>query len=91
MLDKFLFDLAPGWALAFDRNQWILLRRRNSRTERGWKPVRFIGTTKTILLRVLRESGVSMTKPAECELAAMPENFCDWLDSHMDNRREGER
>jgi hypothetical protein len=78
MTDRHLFDLASGWALGFDDNQWILLRRRNFRTQRGWKPVSFIATNKTILLRVLRESAVQPTPDAQIKLDALPVRFKDW-------------
>ena len=88
MSDKFLFGLAPGWALGYDRNQWILLRRRNSRTGRGWKPFRFVGSTKTVLQRVLNESGIRPSVNAERGLAAMEENFRDWLPGQENKWRD---
>ncbi len=42
MSDQHLFNLEPGWALGYDERQWMVLRRRNSRTQSGWKPVAFV-------------------------------------------------
>ena len=81
--DSFLFDLAPGWGLGYDKNQWIVLRSRNLRTQRDWKPVSFIGCEKTTLLRVLREKGVELNPEAQASLDLMPEGFLDWRDQHL--------
>ena len=80
--DRFLFDLAPGWALGYDNNQWIVLRRRNLRTQCGGKAVSFIGCEKTTLLRVLREKGVELNPEAQASLELFPERFLDWRDQH---------
>ena len=81
--DRFLFDLAPGWALGYDDNQWIILRRRNLGRQRGWKPVSFIGGKKTTLLRVLREKGVVLNPEAQASLELFPDRFLDWRDQPM--------
>ena len=81
--DRFLFDLAPGWALGYDKNQWIVLRSRNLRTQRGWKAVSSIGCEKTTLLRVLREKSVELYPEAQASLDLMPEGFLDWRDQHL--------
>ena len=85
MSDRVLFKFTADWALGYDRNQWILLRRRNFRTGRGWKPSCFIATTKTTLLRVLKEMGISTSVLAKSWLAAMPENFSDWISLQTEN------
>ena len=82
VFDGTVFDLAPGWALGYDKNQWIVLRRRNLRTQRGWKAVSFIGCKKTTLLRVLREKGVELNPEAQASLELFPERFLDWRDQH---------
>jgi len=79
--DRILFELAPGWALGADRNQWIVMRRRKRRDQHYWHPVSFIGSTKTTLLRVLREKGIQPTPEAKIALNALPERFLDWRDS----------
>ena len=81
--DRFLFDLAPGWALGYDKNQWIVLRSRNLRTQRGRKAVSFIGCEKTTLLRVLREKGVELYPEAQASLDLTPDTFLKWRDQYL--------
>ena len=69
--------------LGYDKNQWIVLRSRNLRTQRGWKAVSFIGCEKTTLLRVLREKSVELYPEAQASLDLMPEGFLDWRDQHL--------
>ncbi len=76
--NRFLFDLADGWALGADEKQWIILRRRNFRTQQGWKPIAFVATTKAVLRRVLNENGVPATPDAQGKLNQLPECFADW-------------
>ncbi len=78
--DRILFELAPGWALGADRNQWIVMRRRKRRDQHYWHPVSFIGSTKTTLLRVLREKGIHTSEKGQAALNALPERFLDWRD-----------
>ena len=78
MSDKFLFDLSLSWALAADDSQWIVLRRRNLRTQAGWKPVSYVASNKTTLQRVLKKQGVVLTNDAERLLSEMSERFLDW-------------
>ena len=70
MSDGILIELAPGWALGFDPHQWMIetadircqqavLRYRRS----PWRPVAFIGSTKTVLRRCLSEKGIELTPP----------------------------
>ncbi len=72
MADKPLFDLdAEGrWRLAYDRQQWIIQRRKGSArpsnrsgiAESGWRGVfPFVGGKKTTLARLFREKGISLT------------------------------
>ena len=81
--DRFLFGLAPGWALGYDNNQWIVLRSRNLRTQRGWKAVSFIGLKKSTLLRVLREKGVELYPEAQASLDLTPDTFLKWRDQYL--------
>ena len=78
--DRFLFDLASGWALGYDKNQWIVMSRRNLRTQCGWKAVSFIGCKKSTLLRVLREKGVELYPEAQASLDLTPDTFLKWRD-----------
>ena len=59
--DRFLFDLAPGRALGYDNNQWIVLKARadKSKGEQRWRPVSFVGSNKLVLMRTFREKGIS--------------------------------
>jgi len=59
--------------------QWIVFRRRNSRTQSGWKPVSFIACKKRILLRVLLEKDIHPNPQATEYLDAMPDTFQEWL------------
>ncbi len=89
MADKPLFNLdAEGrWRLAYDRQQWVLQRRRRAprRSDRagiadsGLRPVSFIGSTKATLVRVLGEKGVVLTAEAAARLDALPERFMDFI------------
>ena len=73
-----LFNFSNGWALGADHCQWIVLRRRNNRTQTGWKPVSFIASNKTTLRRVLREKGIRLDAKAERQLDALDETFLEW-------------
>jgi|TARA_B100000315_G_scaffold31795_1_gene26822 hypothetical protein len=79
--DRILFGLAPGWALGADRNQWIVMRRRKRRDQHYWNPISFIGSTKTTLLRVLREKGIHTSEKGQAALDSLPERFLDWRDN----------
>ena len=75
MTIKPLFELAPGWWLGRDHNQWILLRQRNLRTQRGWKPEAFVGSSRAVLQRVLLEKGITPVPEAERKMDALPFSF----------------
>lgn len=80
--DRFLFDLAPGWALGFDDLQWILLKRYNpGRGHRRWpwKGVSFIASEKRFLERVIREKRVPLTPEGRAQLNALPATFREFL------------
>ncbi len=89
MADKPLFtlDAESRWRLAYDRNQWVIQRRKGSArpanrsgiAESGWRGVSFVGSTKTTLRRVLREAGVGLTAEAQARLDALPEQFLDFV------------
>ena len=78
MREGIVIDLCDGWALGYDPNQWILLRARKRQDQTYWNPVAFIGSTKRVLRRVLREKGIQYTPEAVGYLEAMPESFMDW-------------
>ena len=79
MSDRIFLNLKPGWALGYDKLQWMLMKRRNSRTQTGWKPVSFIACFKHILIRVLREKDITPTPKAQWYIDAMPDTFREWL------------
>ena len=83
MTDRVLFDLADGWALGADASQWTLLRARNRQDEAYYQAVSFIGSTKSVLSRILRENGVQPTPDAQAKLDALPERFLDWRAAPM--------
>ncbi len=86
-LPLFTLDTEARWRLAYDRQQWVLQRRRRAprRSERagiadsGWRGVAFIGSTKATLARVLGEKGVVLTAEAQARLDALPEQFIDFI------------
>ncbi len=89
MADKSLFTLdAEGrWRLAYDAQQWIIQRRKGSArpsnrsgiAESGWRGVSFIGSTKRVLDRCIREAGVVLAPEAQARLDALPETFLDFI------------
>jgi len=89
MKDQFLIDLAPGWALGFDPQQWMIetadKRRQQAdlRYRRApWRPVAFIGSTKAVLRCCLSEKGIELTPKASEYIDAMPDTFQAWYRRH---------
>ena len=88
MADKPLFtlDTDARWRLAYDSQQWIIQRRKGSArpsnrsgiAESGWRGVSFIGSTKRVLDRCIREAGVVLTTEAQARLDALPEQFLEF-------------
>lgn len=85
MRDTVLFPLddAGDWVLGADNLQWIVLRARKRRDEAYLHPVSYVTSTKTVLARVARENGVTVSASALAHLDAMPEHFRDWRDGHL--------
>ena len=89
MADNPLFTLdAEGrWRLAYDRQQWIIQRRKGPPSpcgvvpgrDSGWMAVSFVGGKKTTLARLFREKGISPTPEAQARLDALPEQFLDFV------------
>ncbi len=83
----FILDAEARWRLAYDRQQWVVQRRRRAprRSERagiadsGWRGVSFIGSTRATLRRVLGEKRVVLTVEAQARLDALPERFIDFV------------
>jgi len=82
MSDKFLMELCDGWALGYDRLQWIVLRAKIRRDEHYWQGVSFIGSNKRTLRRVLRETGIQADPVFAEYLDVIPEKFVEWLQVH---------
>ncbi len=91
MADKPLFNLdADGrWRLAYDRQQWIIQRRkgkpspahskRSGIADSNWRGVSFVGGKKATLDRLFREKGISLTAEAQARFDALPERFIDYI------------
>jgi len=82
MADVQFLRLSERWALAYDRNQWIV-QRRKALGKKGeacrWAAVSFIGSNKDILWRVLREKGAEIDPAAREYIDAMPDTFREWI------------
>ena len=89
MADKPLFNLdAEGrWRLAYDKQQWIIQRRKGPARpcgvvpgrDSGWMAVSFVGGKKVTLARLFREKGISPTPGARARFDALPEQFLDFV------------
>ncbi len=89
MADKSLFNLdAEGrWRLAYDRQQWIIQRRKGPARpcgvvpgrDSGWMAVSFVGGKKATLARLFREKGVALTAEAQARLDALPQQFLNFI------------
>ena len=79
--DRILFDLAPGWAVGFDRLQWIVFhaiaRKAGDRRSR-WRPVAYVSSEKRILERIIHEKRIRVTQAGRHRLNALPERFSDF-------------
>ena len=81
MTDRVFLRLSEGWALGFDRNQWIVMRAKSdkSKPRRGWRTIAFVGSTRAVLVRVLREKGAEIAPDARVAVDSPPETFLEWL------------
>ena len=83
----FTLDAEGRWRLAYDRQQWIIQRRKGLARpcgvvpgrDSGWMAVSFVGGKKTTLARLFREQGISPTPEAQARLDALPEQFLDFV------------
>ena len=87
MADRFIFQLAEGWALGANDKQWMLLRGRKRHAETVWQPVAFIASTKTVLRRCMENNGVQPTSEVDAQINALPERFRDWRSARMNNTK----
>jgi hypothetical protein len=51
------FAVSGDWALGADSLQWILYRRVNRKSGSDWNAVSFVGSTREVLARCMREKG----------------------------------
>ena len=82
MADKQFLWLSEKWALAYDKSQWIVQRRKAPGKKGGecrWAAVSFVASNKAVLLRVLREKGAEICPAAREYIAAMPDTFREWI------------
>ncbi len=83
----FTLDAEGRWRLAYDRQQWIIQRRKGPPSpygvvpgrDSGWMAVSFIGGKKATLARLFREKGISLTPEAQARFDALPEQFLDFI------------
>ncbi len=89
MADKSLFNLdaKSHWRLAYDRQQWIIQRRKGPPRPSnvvpgrasGWMAVSFVGSKKTTLHRLFREKDISLTAEAQARFDALAERFMEFI------------
>ena len=81
MTDRVFLRLGEGWALGYDQNQWIVMRSKSDRSKPGqrWRAIAFVGSTRAVLMRVLRESGAEIAPDARVAVDSLPETFLEWL------------
>jgi hypothetical protein len=70
-----IFTTSGEWALGSDGIQWILYKRRKSRT--GWIGVSFVRSERDILARCMREKGCPGDDAAVL-LTGLPSTFDEW-------------
>ena len=86
-LPLFTLDADARWRLAYDRQQWIIQRRKGPPRlsnvvpgrDSGWKAVSFVGGKKATLHRLFREKGVVLTPEAQARYDALPEQFANFI------------
>ena len=89
MTDRLVLRLSDDWAILADRNQWMVAKWMRSRSpeigkEGYWKPLSYVGSTKTVLLRCCRENGAPVTPQAKAVIDTWPKKFLEWRDRQID-------
>ncbi len=82
MVDVRFLRLSENWALAFDKNQWIVQRARWNRNKVGgleWRAVAFVASDKGVLHRVLEEKGAVIDPAGHAALRRLPGTFREWI------------
>ncbi len=80
--DTLFLRLSENWALAYDKNQWIVQRARRNRNKEGgleWRAVAFVASDKGVLHRVLREKGAVIDSEGLEALRRLPGTFREWV------------
>ncbi len=90
MRDTFIIQLSEKWAILADRNQWVLAKLEKYRAQGDlrhpavrWRGISFIGSSKTVLHRVVREKGIKVDPEAARVIETWPERFLDWRDQEF--------
>lgn len=68
-------QLSEKWAVGYDDSQWIVYR------GKSYDPISFVGSTKDVLERVLRENGAEIDIAGRAALDALPEKFVDFIEA----------
>ena len=77
--DRIFLRLGQNGALASDDMQWILLKNASpQKAKPTWRAVSFVHSTKSILLRCIREKGIETYPTAVLELDSMAPTFDEW-------------
>ena len=84
-------DLGRDWAIGYDHLQWIVYRRRKRQEESYWNPVGYVGSTRNVLQRVLRENHARLDKGAGEAIDRLPYSFSDWYAAHSSMSQEGRK
>ena len=90
MADVQFLRLSERWALAADRNQWVVQRRKSFDKRRGkwnWVGVAFVASNRDTLLRVLREKGAKIDPDKLEAVHALPYEFKTWLELQRGSKR----
>ena len=89
MADTQFLRLSKKWALAYDKAQWIVQRRKAPGKKGGecrWAAVSFVASNKDILWCVLREKGAEIDPAAREYIDAMPHTFREWISMPPEKR-----
>ena len=87
MTDRLAIQISNSWAIHYDHNQWIISTIRKRRDRHYWQPLKYIGSTKTNLLRVLQKIGVIIDPRARAIIDTWPEQFLDWYQGTFEAKR----
>ena len=88
---KPFLEFGAGWALAADKNQWILCRRRMRQGTATWQPVAYVASDKRMLMRVMLRKGMAPSPDAQAAVHAFfdspPHTFREWVEAICKERR----